>query len=81
MKIPFDIYEPLTPAVTYSCQIALKILLENSTTLTTVQTYYSYDDGYSNKGFFLPLNGRGILQRYRICTTVSPSGWPSLRSH
>ena len=40
-----------------------------------------YDDGYSNKGFFLPLNGQGILQRYRICTTVSPSGWPSLRSH
>ena len=34
---------------------------------------------YDNKR--LPLNGRGIPQRYRICTAVSRSGWPSLRTH
>ena len=34
---------------------------------------------YDNKR--LPLNGLGIPQRYPICTAVSPSGWPSLRSH
>ena len=33
------------------------------------------------ESFFLPLNGRGIPQRYRICTAVFQSGWPSLRSH
>ena len=32
--------------------------------------------------FFLTIEWqKDMLQRYWICTTVTPSGWPSLRSH